>query len=117
MNHAENIKIKVETKFLPEESKLHNENIWTYFINITNTGSSSAKLLSRHWLITENSGESSEVVGDGVVGVQPVIAANQSFEYNSFVTSKSDGVMMSGNYVFEDENGEKWTTIIPPFYT
>lgn len=110
------IQIKVETKFLPEESKFHSENIWTYFITITNNGETAAKLLSRHWLITENNGESHEVVGDGVVGVQPIIEPKQSFEYNSFVTSKSDGVMMSGNYIFEDEQGESWTTLIPPFY-
>jgi ApaG protein len=112
-----NINIQVQTQFLPEESKFHGENIWTYFITITNNSNTRVTLLSRHWRITENSGETNEVVGDGVVGVQPTIDAGQSFEYNSFVSSKSDGVMMSGNYVFEDENGEEFTAIIPPFYT
>jgi len=111
-----NIQISVKTNFLPKESKFHNENIWSYFITISNKGYSPAKLLSRHWLITDGDGESSEVIGDGVVGTQPVIQPNQSFEYNSFVTSKTDSSMMSGNYTMQNELGEKFVAIIPPFY-
>jgi ApaG protein len=111
-----NIRIDVQTQFLPEESNFHGEYIWTYFITITNISQQQVQLISRHWQITDESNEVSEVIGEGVVGVQPIIEVGQSFEYNSFVALKTPSGMMSGNYTMKDDQNEEWTVIIPPFY-
>ena len=41
------------------------------------------KLMSRYWQITDANGDVQEVVGDGVVGQQPVIEPGEGFEYTS----------------------------------
>jgi ApaG protein len=111
-----NIRIDVQTKFLPEESNVHGEYIWTYFITITNISQQQVQLISRHWQITDESNEVSEVIGEGVVGVQPIIEVGQSFEYNSFVALKTPSGMMSGNYTMKNDQNEEFTALIPPFY-
>ena len=63
------IRVQVTTKYLPERSSPRDSEYWfAYFIRISNVGSETAQLLSRHWVITNTDGEEEEVRGDGVVG-------------------------------------------------
>ena len=57
--------------------------VFAYTIRITNTGTVAAKLLSRHWVITDADAHVQEVKGEGVVGQQPLIRPGESFEYTS----------------------------------
>ena len=42
--------------------------MFAYTVTIRNEGSEPAKLLRRHWVITDADGKVQEVHGDGVVG-------------------------------------------------
>lgn len=57
--------------------------MFSYTVKITNEGGESARLKSRHWIITDGDGNVQEVKGDGVVGAQPLLRPGQSFEYTS----------------------------------
>ncbi|MGB8409612.1 MAG: Co2+/Mg2+ efflux protein ApaG, partial [Gallionella sp.] len=78
------IVIQTQVNYLPEQSdEAGNRFVFSYTITITNLGNSSAKLISRHWIITDAGNHVQEVRGQGVVGEQPVIKPGQSFEYTS----------------------------------
>ena len=102
----------VESESDPEQHRY----FFAYKITIKNVGSSTAQLMSRHWVITDALGHIEEVRGPGVVGLQPKITAGQSFEYDSACPLKTSSGTMRGSYQFVDESGETFDVIIPEFY-
>ena len=78
------IRVDVETSYVPDQSDPGSQRyVFAYTITIHNEGSEAARLLRRHWLITDANGKVQEVRGDGVVGEQPLLEPGQSFEYTS----------------------------------
>ncbi|HEY7872069.1 MAG TPA: Co2+/Mg2+ efflux protein ApaG, partial [Rudaea sp.] len=76
------IRVDVRTRFLDDQSvPADNRYVFAYTIRIANTGSVPAKLLTRHWIITDANGRVEEVRGDGVVGEQPHLQPGENFEY------------------------------------
>ena len=63
------IEVQVETDYIQEQSiPEKNRYVFAYTITITNIGSMPAKLLRRHWIITDANNKIQEVHGDGVIG-------------------------------------------------
>ncbi|MEJ2754740.1 MAG: Co2+/Mg2+ efflux protein ApaG, partial [Gammaproteobacteria bacterium] len=78
------IEIHVDTEYLPEHSnESEGRFIFAYHIRIENLGTLAAKLLSRHWLITDGNEQTEEVKGSGVVGEQPEIDPGETYVYTS----------------------------------
>lgn len=75
-----------------------NQYVFAYTITITNAGEVAAKLLSRHWIITDAEHRVQEVRGDGVVGQQPQLKPGETFEYTSGVTLPTAVGTMHGSY-------------------
>ncbi len=72
--------IQTQVNYLPDQSdEAGNRFVFSYTITITNLGHSSAKLVSRHWIITDANNHVQEVRGQGVVGEQPLLKPSQSF--------------------------------------
>jgi ApaG protein len=110
------IRVTVRPVFLGSESHpARGQFVFAYFVRIENVGAESVQLLSRRWLIHDAVGEDTEVVGDGVVGQQPVIAPGQVHEYQSFCVLKSPTGAMEGHYHFVSEHGATFTAAIPRF--
>ena len=66
------IRVDVDTSYLEEQSDPKERRyVFSYTITIRNEGSVAARLLARHWVITDSNGKVQEVRGDGVVGEQP----------------------------------------------
>jgi ApaG protein len=78
---TEGIRVEVESRYHPDRSE-PGDGQWffSYTIVITNEGTRTARLLNRHWIITDADGETEEVRGPGVVGQQPVLPPGQSFK-------------------------------------
>lgn len=96
------IKISVETKFQSEHSvSEHRHFLFSYRITIENKSDYTVQLISRHWDIFDSSSEHSEVVGEGVVGEQPVLEPGELFEYESACSISTDIGRMSGSYLME----------------
>lgn len=109
-------KITVNSAFWPEQSDPSNDTyVFVYTIQITNVGTHSAQLMSRHWTITDGFGNTREVRGEGVVGVQPTIAPNEHFEYSSTCPLVTPFGTMHGEYYCVDEHGAQFIVDIPMF--
>lgn len=89
--------------------------IWSYHIHIENKGTSSTQLLNRHWKIVDAAGQVKEVVGAGVVGLQPVLAPGEKFEYSSETALPTSSGIMFGVYEMSSATGEVFNVEIPAF--
>jgi len=112
----DSIEIKTACRFIPEQSDVEAERyVFAYHITIRNTGSVSAQLMSRHWIITDAEGAVQEVKGAGVVGQQPVLQPGQQFEYTSGCTIASPVGTMKGSYQMVTEDGTHFDAPIAEF--
>lgn len=110
------VDVSVETRFLAEQSQPeHNRFAFAYTITVKNKGELPAKLLSRHWVITNGDGQVEEVRGDGVVGQQPLIQPGQSHTYTSGTVMTTKVGNMQGTYQMLAEDGKRFDAVIAPF--
>jgi len=72
--------------------------IWAYHVRIDNRSPEAVKLVSRYWRIIDEKGIVQEVNGEGVVGEQPTIAPNGSYQYSSGVHLRHPSGIMTGQY-------------------
>jgi ApaG protein len=114
MNHR--INVAVETSYLPEQSDPESRRfVFTYTITIRNEGSAPAKLLRRHWLITDADGKVQEVHGDGVGGEQPHLQPGQGYRYSSGAILETPVGAMQGSYSMQGDDGARFDAPIAPF--
>ncbi len=89
--------------------------VFTYQIRICNQGTLGARLLTRHWIITNADGQVQEVHGEGVVGEQPYLAPGQAFTYTSGALLETPVGTMQGSYTFRADDGTLFEVPIPVF--
>ncbi len=110
------IRIKVATDYVDEQSEPESDRyVFAYTITISNTGSVPARLVSRHWVITDANGKVQEVSGDGVVGEQPHLNPGEEFRYSSGAVLETPVGAMQGLYRMEADNGVNFDAPIAPF--
>jgi ApaG protein len=110
------IEVQVTPRFLSDRSSPENGYyFWAYTIEITNRGTATVQLKTRHWRITDAHGKLQEVRGAGVVGEQPTLAPGGSFRYTSGAPRGTPSGFMSGAYQMETEDGEPLNVDIPAF--
>jgi ApaG protein len=108
--------IETQVNYLPEQSnEADNRFVFSYTITISNLGRTSAKLISRHWVITDAHNHVQEVRGQGVVGEQPLLQPSQSFEYTSGTVLTTQVGTMRGSYQMLAEDGTEFEVEIPQF--
>ena len=88
---------------------------FSYTITIKNLGQETVQLLERHWIITSAGNFFDEVVGDGVVGLQPNIEKGESFEYTSGAIIENAFGSMKGSYTMRSASGKFFDVEIPEF--
>jgi ApaG protein len=110
------ISISVQTAYLPEQSEPEAERfVFSYTITIRNDGPGPARLLNRHWVITDANGEVQEVRGEGVVGEQPYLRPGESFRYTSGTVLGTPVGSMEGAYEMVADNGDRFLAPIAAF--
>jgi ApaG protein len=110
------IRVQVEARYLAEQSSPRdNQYLFAYRIRISNEGTETAQLISRHWIITDADGHVEQVQGPGVVGEQPVLGSGSSFEYTSFCPLRTSVGTMHGTYQMVKANGDGFDAVIAPF--
>ena len=113
---TQGIEVSVRSEFRADRSApAQGRFLYTYTVRISNGGPASARLLGRHWVITDARGEREEVTGDGVIGQQPRIEPGHSFQYTSFCVLKTPLGQMRGTYTMEREDGTTFDAEIAPF--
>ncbi len=117
MNRAKHdIRVAVQTAYLPDQSLPDNNRyVFAYTITIANEGTVGARLLNRHWVITDANGRIQEVRGEGVVGQQPHLAPGESYQYTSGTALETPVGAMEGEYEMLDDQGVRFLAPIAPF--
>ena len=110
------IRVEVTSRYVAERSAPEDgEWFFAYTVRISNEGSQTVQLLSRHWIITDAEGRRQEVKGPGVVGEQPVLAPGESFKYSSWCPLKTPTGVMRGTYQMVRAGGGQFDIEIAPF--
>lgn len=115
-NPAHAIQVHTRAFYLEEQSEPDNNRfVFAYTITISNEGSVPAKLLGRHWIITDANGKVEEVRGSGVVGEQPYLRPGESFRYTSGAILETAVGSMRGSYQMLADDGVNFEAPIAPF--
>ncbi|HIQ15264.1 MAG TPA: Co2+/Mg2+ efflux protein ApaG [Leucothrix sp.] len=110
------IRVNVSTQYIEAESNAEASRfVFAYTITITNQGDIPAKLLSRHWIITDANNRTQEVKGKGVIGEQPYLTPGQSFQYTSGTMLETPVGSMQGTYQMIADDDHHFDAIIEPF--
>lgn len=114
--HNFNITVTCRSVYVETQSEPHNNHyVFAYTIRICNQGALAAKLLSRHWLITDAHGDVKVVRGLGVVGEQPRLEPGDCYEYTSGTILSTPVGSMQGNYEMVSDAGQTFYVDIPAF--
>ncbi|MFZ9038401.1 MAG: Co2+/Mg2+ efflux protein ApaG [Gammaproteobacteria bacterium] len=111
-----NIEVDVETRYIEDQSNPEqNYYVFAYTITIQNKGKQAAKLLTRHWVITDSNQKVQEVRGDGVVGEQPLLKPGEQFVYTSGTMLETAVGTMKGSYQMLADDGSHFDAEIDEF--
>lgn len=110
------IEISVDTHFVAEQSQPDSDRyVFAYTVTLRNVGGLPARLLARHWIITDANGRVEEVRGDGVVGEQPRLQPGEGYVYTSGAILQTSVGTMRGAYFLHADDGTDFETPIPEF--
>ena len=114
---SEGVEVSVETFYQHDYSNpVQSEYMFAYRIDIENHNSFPIKLHRRHWHIFDSNGSYREVEGEGVVGVQPVLAPGERYQYVSGCNLRTEMGKMHGTYQMENLNSKQLFEVnIPAF--
>lgn len=110
------IEVSVDTRFVDDQSApAENRYVFAYTITLHNAGAVPARLLARHWVITDANGKVQEVRGDGVVGEQPWMRPGDAYQYTSGAVLETAVGTMRGSYQMLADDGTRFDAPIPQF--
>ncbi|MBP6031326.1 MAG: Co2+/Mg2+ efflux protein ApaG [Sphingobium sp.] len=113
---TDDIIVRVSVSFLPEQSEpARGRWFWAYHVRVENEGDAPVQLLTRRWSITDGRGTVHHVEGEGVVGEQPVIHPNASYDYVSGCPLNTSTGVMEGHYTMVAADGRMLRVAIPRF--
>src|SRR6202163_4033075 len=93
------IRVEAQPSYIEEQSDPRDKRfVFSDTITIRNEGQVPARLLTRHWIITDADGNAKETRGDGVVGEQPYLKPGQGFRYSSGAVIETPVGTMQGSY-------------------
>jgi ApaG protein len=115
-NELYQVQVKAIPFYLAQESEPENfKFVFAYTINIHNIGTKAARLLTRHWIITDGNGHIEEVKGEGVIGQQPYLRPGEHYQYTSYTIIQTPVGSMRGSYQMIDDDGVVFEAMIPIF--
>jgi len=109
-----NIDVSVDSAFI-EADEEQNRFIFAYTVTIHNAGLVPARLITRHWIITDSNGKTREVKSEGVVGEQPYLRPGETFQYTSGTMLETPAGIMQGSYQMITDDGTMFDAEINPF--
>ncbi len=110
------IEVTAEPWYRPDQSDIDiGRHVWSYRITIVNHSDRSVQLVARYWRIVDETGHIEEVRGPGVVGEQPILGPDDSYQYVSGCPLMSQSGTMAGYYEMLDDSGSPFRVTIPAF--
>ena len=106
----------VKVQYLPEQSSPPDgPYAFAYTVTITNTGSITAQLVARHWVVINAHGQREDVRGLAVVGHQPLLKPGEHFEYTSWTRIDTPHGSMRGTFFCMTELAHPFEAVVPEF--
>lgn len=106
----------VRVEYLEEQSQPPDGPFaFAYTVTIRNTGSVTAQLVARHWVITDARGHVEEVRGLAVVGHQPLLKPGEHFQYTSWTRLDTPHGHMRGTYFCMTDDARPFEAEVPEF--
>jgi ApaG protein len=116
MTQKHHVKVAAQSFYIEEQSVPEQDRyVFAYTITIRNEGTVPARLLSRHWIITDSNGRVEEVRGEGVVGEKPYLRPGEGFQYTSGAIIETPVGSMQGSYQLIADDGVAFEASIPVF--
>lgn len=113
---TEGLRVQVVSEFVEQRSDpARGVYFFAYRVLLTNQGDRPARLVSRHWVITDGNGKVENVRGPGVVGKHPDLGPGDSFEYVSFCPLPTPIGSMRGSYQMVRDDGSAFDAEIGEF--
>ncbi len=113
---TEGVRILVTPVYLSDQSDADDgRHVWAYQVRIENQSANQVQLLTRRWRITDGNGAVHEVIGDGVVGDQPVLAPGDDYEYSSGTPLSTSSGFMTGIFQMIGADGRRFAAKVPAF--
>ena len=110
------IDVTAKPQYIPDQSDPDkNRYVFSYTITLKNTGKVAARLMERHWVITNADGTIHEVRGDGVVGDRPYLKPGEAYQYTSGSIMETPVGSMHGSYRMIADDGTYFDAEIPIF--
>ena len=110
------IEVEASPRFLDQQSTPSDGRYaFVYTICIRNAGAVAARLIARHWQITDGNGRVQHVDGEGVVGEQPRLRPGEDFKYTSGVMLDTEHGQMQGHYDMVADDGTEFAAPIAAF--
>ncbi len=114
---TDGIQVSVEVFYYPEGSDPQNRQfLFAYQITIHNQTPNTVQLLRRHWHIWDADGSKREVEGEGVVGEQPILEPDASYQYMSACNLHTEFGHMNGSFLMlRKKDKHRFWVEIPDF--
>ena len=111
------IRVSLRSFYLADQSRPEDHHyVWAYRVRVENMRRDTVQILRRSWRITDAVGRTQTVEGEGVIGVQPVLAPGETFEYTSGTPLETPSGFMSGAYhLILTATGAAFDVAIPAF--
>ena len=115
-NSRYQIDVSVQVRYVADQSNADQHHyVFAYSVRVRNEGLVGARLMTRHWRITDADGKVREVRGEGVIGEQPWLAPGESFEYTSGAVLETSVGSMRGSYQMLADDGTLFEAPIEAF--
>jgi ApaG protein len=112
---TEGIRVTMTPHYVPSRSDPdERQYFFAYTVVIANEGDAAARLVSRHWIISDGHGSIEEVQGPGVVGQTPRLEPGETFEYTSACPLPTPRGTMHGTYQMVRDDGRRFDAEIAP---
>ena len=116
MLNSPRVCVQVQSVYIEAQSSPDQERfVFSYTVTIRNLGRTAVQLLGRYWLITNGNGRETQVQGEGVIGVQPLIEPGSEYQYTSGAIIETPLGTMEGHYEMVDAEGNGFRVAIPVF--
>ncbi len=112
-----NFRVDIRTQYVSEQSSPeHNRYVFAYTITIHNTGTQSAKLVSRRWRITDGHGKIHEVSSQvSTTKRPPYLRPGEGFQSTEAALITTPVAILQGSYQMLTDEGYSFNAEIPPF--
>lgn len=117
LERTHDINVIVDPQFISKESSGDScYYIYSYTVTIENKSNKPCQLISRHWVIRDGLGREEHVIGDGVLGKQPIIKPGEKYSYRSGCPLATPTGNMRGKYYMVGPHNREFEIRIPLFF-